>query len=103
MAGNLTIHLIGIAAAFASTISFAPQAWKIIKTRDVSGLSAPMYLMTVSAFALWLSYGSLKSDWALIVPNALCLSLSGFIFVMICLPAKQRDKVADAIEEPLPD
>lgn len=62
-----------------------------------------MYLMTVSAFALWLGYGWLKSDWALIVPNALCLALSGFIFVMICLPAKLRDEVANVIEKPLPD
>jgi MtN3 and saliva related transmembrane protein len=98
---SVTIQIVGTAAAVASTISFAPQAWKIIRTRDVTGLSAPMYLITVSAFALWLSYGWLKSDWALIVPNALCFGLSGFILVMICLPKKNRQKVADAIEEPL--
>lgn len=101
MADNFEVQLIGIAAAIASTVSFAPQAWKIIKTRDVTGLSTPMYLITVSAFALWLGYGWLKSDWALIMTNALCLALSGFIFVMISLPAKHRDKVADAIKEPL--
>jgi MtN3 and saliva related transmembrane protein len=94
-------QLIGIGAAVASTVSFAPQAWMIIKTRDVTGLSAPMYLITVAAFALWVGYGWLKSDWALIVPNSLCFVLSGFIFLMICLPAKQRQKVADVIEDPL--
>ncbi len=48
MTEAVTVQLIGIAAAVASTTSFAPQAWKIIKTRDVKGLSAPMYLITVA-------------------------------------------------------
>ena len=55
MAGFITI--IGWLAAFASTASFAPQAWRIIRTRDVQGISLAMYALTVSAFALWLAYG----------------------------------------------
>jgi len=94
-------QIIGYTAAVISTVSFAPQAWKIIRTRDVGGLSGPMYSLTVAAFALWLSYGWLKSDWALIVPNALCLGLSGFIFMMISLPPRERGRVANLIEEPL--
>ncbi|MEO7739986.1 MAG: SemiSWEET family transporter [Novosphingobium sp.] len=94
-------HLIGTAAAVASTASFAPQAWKIIATRDVSGLSSRMYLLTVAAFALWLTYGWIKQDWALMVPNALCLALSGFIYIMLQLPPRSRDTVADLIGEPL--
>lgn len=90
--------LVGAAAAIASTASFAPQAWRIIRTRKVDGLSPGMYALTVSAFALWLAYGVLGADWALIVPNFLCLALSLFILSMIVASPRKRDDLADKIE-----
>jgi len=42
----------GSLAALASTISFAPQAWKIIRTRQTGDISRGMYAITVTAFAL---------------------------------------------------
>lgn len=90
--------LVGTVAAIASTASFTPQAWRIIRSRDVKGLSRAMYALTVFGFACWLTYGVLKGDWALIVPNAICLSFAIFIFTMIMLPKPQREHVADAIE-----
>lgn len=99
MDDTIFISVVGWLAAAASTASFTPQAWKIVRTRDVAGLSAGMYALTVSGFALWLTYGFARGDWALIVPNALCLSLALFIWVMILLPKRSRDKVADAVEE----
>lgn len=90
--------VVGTLAAIASTASFAPQAWRIIRTRDVKGLSPAAYALTVAAFALWLSYGALRRDWALIVPNVLCLALAAFILTMTLLPRARRERVADAIE-----
>lgn len=94
-------QMVGYIAAVVSTVSFAPQAWKIIKTRSVEGLSGRMYSINVAAFGLWLAYGCLKADWALIVPNTLCLAMSGFILLMISLSPRTRDTVADVIEKPL--
>ena len=54
---NITT-LLGAAAATASTISFAPQAIKIIRTRDTRAISTGMYIVTVLGFALWLAYGA---------------------------------------------
>ncbi len=98
MSSEQLIQSIGILAAVASTSSFAPQAWKIISTRDVDGLSAKMYALTVVGFLLWLSYGIGKGDWTLIGPNAICLALSVFILAMIMMPQKKRDAVADVIQ-----
>ncbi|MBU6371787.1 MAG: hypothetical protein KJS97_03590 [Alphaproteobacteria bacterium] len=74
--------LLGAAAALASMTSFAPQALKIARTRDVSGLSARTYALTVLAFALWLAYGVARRDLALMIPNAACLALSSYILMM---------------------
>lgn len=93
-----TVQIIGTLAACASVASFFPQAWKIIKSRDVEGLSPYMYMLTVSAFALWVAFGLFKGEWALIVPNALCFAAAAFILAMIVMPREKRETVADALD-----
>lgn len=90
--------VIGGLAAIASTTSFAPQAWKTIRSRKVTGLSSTMYALTVVAFALWLTYGILKRDIAIIAANGICLALSAFILLMILLPSRDRNQLADTLE-----
>ena len=92
------VTLLGIGAAVCSTTSFAPQAWRIIRTGDTEAISAPMYLLTVGGFGLWLSYGWLRRDWPLVVTNAICLSLSAFILVMTLLPSRRRREVAATLD-----
>lgn len=92
------VQIIGICAAIASVASFIPQAWKIIKTKDVKGLSRRMYVLTALSFSLWLAFGMLKSEWALIVPNALCLAGTLFILTMLLASPKTREQVAEKLD-----
>ena len=90
--------IFGSLAACASTISFAPQAWKIIKSRETKDISAGMYVLTVSGFALWTAYGVITHQWPLIVTNTICLLLAAFILVMKLLPRANKERVADLID-----
>lgn len=94
------VTVIGSVAAIASTASFAPQAWKIIQSRNTRDISAGMYTLTVCGFALWTVYGSLLVQWPLIATNAICLALSGFILMMKLLPRRKREAVADTLSPP---
>lgn len=89
------VALLGAAAALCSTTSFFPQAWKVIRTRDTEAISTKTYLLTVLAFALWTSYGLIRADWPLVVANALCVVLSGFILAMKILPPAGKKRLAD--------
>ena len=91
------VQIVGFIAAAASVTSFLPQAWKIIRTNDVQGLSSRMYSLTALSFSLWLAYGVLSGQWALIVPNALCLIAATFILSMILLPEKKREVVSQTL------
>lgn len=91
-------ELIGWLATACSTVSFAPQAWKIIRTRETEDISVWMYIVTVAGFACWTTYGILLMKWPLIVTNSVCLSLSSFILVMKLLPQREKDEVADALD-----
>ena len=92
------VTIIGSLAAICSTVSFVPQAWKIIRARDTSGLSARMYAVTVTGFSLWLAYGIMLGEWPLIVTNAVCLALSAFILAMRILPQRKKEAVADLLD-----
>lgn len=92
------VTIIGTIGAVASVASFAPQAWKTIRDRSTEGLSAAMYGLTVLAFAMWLTFGILKGEWALIIPNGLCLLLALFIFGLILLPENKTAEVAEKLD-----
>lgn len=77
-----TPDIIGMAAAVLTTISFVPQVWHSFKTRDVSGISLPMYSLFTVGIALWLVYGILLHAWPLIVANGITLCLAGAILQM---------------------
>jgi MtN3 and saliva related transmembrane protein len=88
------IEALGYAAAALSTASFAPQAWKIIRSRKTHDISLGMYVLTVAGFALWLAFGAFKQEWPLVASNGICLVLSGFILTMKLLPAAKKKKAS---------
>lgn len=90
--------IFGWLATAASTISFVPQAWKIIRTRETEDISLLMYAVTVFGFACWTTYGALLGKWPIIVTNSICFTLSAFILVMKLLPKREKDAVADALD-----
>lgn len=92
------VTIVGFLAALASTISFSPQAWKIIKSRDTEGISATSYAITTAAFALWLAYGVMLGRWPLILANGICFALAGFILVMTLLPQTKKEQIAERLD-----
>ena len=76
------LDLLGLVATCFTTASFVPQVWRTWKTRDVSGISLPTYVIITIGLALWLVYGWLRGDMPLMVANAVMVVLTGAITVM---------------------
>ncbi len=76
------LDALGLVATVFTSASFVPQVWRTWKSRDVSGISLPTYLLITVGLALWLVYGILKEDLPLIVANAVMIVLTGAITVM---------------------
>jgi MtN3 and saliva related transmembrane protein len=73
---------IGSIAATCTTIAFVPQAIHSYKTRDLSGISLPMYFIFTAGVAMWLFYGLLKLDWPIIIANAITVCLAGMVLLL---------------------
>lgn len=78
----------GSFAALLTTVAFLPQAYKSYKTRDLSGISLPMYSILTLGVALWMIYGILIGDWPLIVSNSITLCSSIVILILKILQVK---------------
>ena len=77
-----SIDVLGFSAAFLTTISFLPQAIRVIRTKDTSSLSLAMYSIFTIGVALWLCYGVIKNDYAMIVANGITLLLAALILAI---------------------
>lgn len=73
---------IGAAAATLTTLAFIPQAYHSYKTRDLSGISLPMYTVFTAGVAMWLIYGLLLDNMPMIVANVITVALSAMILVL---------------------
>ena len=69
---NLTTA-IGLVAAFCTTVSYFPQLKKCWKTGKSGDLSLKMFATLATGVALWIVYGVLKSDFVIILANAVSL------------------------------
>jgi MtN3 and saliva related transmembrane protein len=76
------VDYIGSVAATCTTLAFVPQAMHSYKTRDLSGISLPMYFIFTLGVAMWLVYGLLKQDWPIIIANTITVALSAMILVL---------------------
>ncbi|MGO4387976.1 SemiSWEET family sugar transporter [Microvirga sp. 2YAF29] len=74
--------ILATVAGILSTASFVPQVLKAWRERDTAAISKRMYIVTVTAFTLWSSYGFLIGNMPLIVFNLLSLCLSGTILAL---------------------
>ena len=101
--GVNAVTVVSLFAATLSMVSFVPQAWAIIRSRNTDGISLKTYLITVAGFVAWLAYGVLLGQWAIIVQNVICLCLSSFILAMKLLPQRKKEAVADALTPDLAD
>ncbi|WP_424961135.1 SemiSWEET transporter [Ekhidna sp.] len=76
------MNYIGFIAAFLTTISFAPQAIKTIRTKSTESLSLGMYLTFNTGVGCWLAYGIHLGDLPIIIANSITLLLTGTILIL---------------------
>jgi MtN3 and saliva related transmembrane protein len=73
---------LGLLAGGLTTASFVPQVAKIWKTKSAEDVSLTMFIAFCVGVALWLIYGVIKKDWAILATNGVTLILGLAILVM---------------------
>ena len=71
----------GVAATL-TTAAFVPQAYKIIHTRETTGVSLWMHVTFAVGVAFWFALGVLIWNWPMMIANAVTFALTMVIIVM---------------------
>lgn len=82
MAPSFLAEVIGFCAGLCSMVSFTPQLIKTWRERDARSISLRMYVVTVTGFSLWVTYGVMIGSWPVMLTNSVCLILSGLILAL---------------------
>jgi len=89
-----SLSILGLVAGGFSTFALAPQVIRIWRTGEVDQLSVGMLVLMLIGASLWLVYGVLRSDIAIIVANAIALFFQGYMLVMCLLHHSKKKKRA---------
>ncbi|MEB3178549.1 MAG: SemiSWEET transporter [Nostocaceae cyanobacterium] len=79
------LTILGLIAATLTTVAFLPQMIKTWQTKSAKDVSFAMLITFITGVALWLIYGILRRDLAIILANTMIL-----IFNCIILSLKIR-------------
>lgn len=90
-----TIQIIGLLAAFFTTVANIPQAYIIIREKSTKDISVATYVMLFIGTSLWVAYGIIKEDWPIIVANG----ISTFTSIIILFLNFTSQKVINDIHE----
>ena len=87
----MTATLIGLVAAFCTTLSYIPQIRKIWQTGETEDISLKMFLILATGIALWVVYGVLQHDAVIILANSVSLAfLAAILFFKLRNVARGR-------------
>jgi MtN3 and saliva related transmembrane protein len=78
-----TMEIVGYSAVCLTTCAFLPQAIRTVRSRSTRDLSFPTFSMLSAGTLLWLIYGILRRDAAVIIANAITFPLLTTIWGLI--------------------
>ncbi len=70
-----TIAMLGLVAGTITSITFIPQVIKIWKTRSAKDISVAMLLLLLLGVSMWLIYGIIVKDIAIIYTNSMVMGM----------------------------
>jgi MtN3 and saliva related transmembrane protein len=93
MIARWIIELIGSAAGFCTTISLAPQLYKIWRNKSARDLSPAMFIVFGLGILFWLLYGVFAKSPSVIVANGATLML---VIPILILERRYGRKTVDS-------
>jgi MtN3 and saliva related transmembrane protein len=92
--------IIGYTAALVTTFCLVPQLYKIIKDKNIEGVSVTTYCILLTGQILWIIYGLLVDDKIVISANFVSGLLSLLIIVFFNV-YKKKDEITSVFQRPI--
>jgi MtN3 and saliva related transmembrane protein len=80
---------IGLLAGLLTTVCWVPQLARSVRTRSTDDLSWAYLAVLAAGMGLWLTYGILRADLAIILSNILTLGSIGTLIALKSAPHRE--------------
>lgn len=91
------IQIVGLFAAALTTAANLPQAYIIIREKSTQHVSSVTYGLLFLGTGGWVVYGVMKSDWPILIANAISLLACAVILLLKFTSQKVMDKVHQSV------
>lgn len=91
------IQIVGLFAAALTTAANLPQAYIIIREKSTQHISSVTYSLLLLGTGCWAAYGIAKSDWPILIANAISVLTCTVILVLKFTSKKVMDKVNESV------
>lgn len=85
------VDILGLVAGLCVSIAVIPQIRKAIKTKKVKDISPIMFGILMFGVVLWVVYGIIKNDLAIIATNAFSLFLNCIMLYLLIKYGESND------------
>lgn len=82
------ITVLGLLAGACTSIAVFPQLIKAYKSKSVADVSPGMFVVMIVGFSLWLVYGIIQEDVAIIATNGVSLMLNAIMAYFLIMYRK---------------
>ena len=82
-------NILGIAAGILTSIAMLPQLIKVLKEKNVEDISWLMTAILITGLSLWVWFGILKEEWAIILSNGFAFLVN--LVLLVCLIKYRKD------------
>ena len=89
----MSITLLGVFAGLLTSCSFIPQAYKVIKTNRTQDISLPMYSLCTVGLFVWIIYGLMINDLAILLTNIITFVPTLIILVLTLKNLRQNKQI----------
>jgi len=76
---KISPYIVGVTGLVVSTPMFLPQLWKVVRTRELYGVSVWSNLLFSIQCGFWVVYGVEVEEWLYIYPNAVLMPCGAII------------------------
>lgn len=84
------VEIVGWLGALTATLLGVPQAWRLIRTRNIEGLSLVAWQANLVINIGWTVHGIVLNQWNMIIPNSLAMSATLPILILMQRELKLR-------------
>lgn len=77
------VEIVGWLGALTATLLGIPQAWRLIRTRNIEGLSLVAWQANLVINIGWTVHGIVLNQWNMIIPNTLAMSATLPILILM--------------------